>query len=114
MAAKAGRVRGEQRGDPSYRSPHQHLVAEDDANVAARPPAHAALGGRGEQGEVARAGDGQEDQHGDDKRAVIGDPEHAQLAEKVKASEKNSSSGRPHWLMKSLRATSIITGEPQA
>ncbi len=36
------------------------------------------------------------------------------LDEAVNASEKNSSSGRPRKLIKSLRAASTITGAPQA
>ena len=36
------------------------------------------------------------------------------LNEAVNASEKNSSSGRPRRLMKSLRAAFTITGAPQA
>ncbi len=77
--AECRRVGGQQRGDAGDRQPHQHLVAGDHAHRRGEAAADPALAGRRDQREVAGSRDHQEDNHRDDERAVIRNPEHRSL-----------------------------------
>ena len=73
---KSRRVRRQQRRHTGHRQPHQHLVPRDDAQRGSQPAPHAALAGGGDQGQVARAGDQQKDDDGDDKCAIVCNAKH--------------------------------------
>ncbi|MOA61892.1 hypothetical protein D3C78_1871480 [compost metagenome] len=76
---KGGRVGGQQGGDTGYRQPQQHLVTHDNATGRGQACLDTALAGGGDQVEIARAGDGQKNEEGDDERAVVGDAKHGEF-----------------------------------
>jgi hypothetical protein len=74
------RVGGQQGGHARHRQPHQHLVTEDHPEGGGQAALDAALAGGGNQGEVAGAGDRQEDQERNHESAVVGHAEHGEFS----------------------------------
>ena len=70
------RVRGQQRRHTGHRRPHQHLVTRNHAHGGGQTAPDAALAGGGDERQIARAWDEQEQHNGSDKGAVVCDAEH--------------------------------------
>ncbi|MNN17404.1 hypothetical protein D3C81_1305910 [compost metagenome] len=75
---EGGGVGGKQGGNACHGQPQQHLVTQNHPAGCRKPSFDAALARGSDQGKVARAGDGQDDDEGDDKGAVVGNTEHGE------------------------------------
>ncbi|MPN14167.1 hypothetical protein SDC9_161493 [bioreactor metagenome] len=75
---KGRRVCGEQRGDTGHRRPHQHLVARNHAEGTGHSTANAALASGGDQRQISRAWNAQENDDRGGERAVVGNAKHGE------------------------------------
>ena len=73
---KGSRVGRQHRRHTGHRQPHQHLVTRHQPQCRRQPALQPALGGGRDDGQIARAGDEQQDDECDDKCAVVDDAKH--------------------------------------
>jgi len=64
-------IRGQDRRHTGHGRPHQDLITSNHAQGRGQTATDAALSGGGDQGQVARAGNGQEQHNGRDESTVI-------------------------------------------
>jgi hypothetical protein len=74
--AEGGGVSSQQRSDARHRQPQKHLVPEDDTQRGRQTADDPALSGGGDERQVSWTRNDEQDDEGDDERAVIGNAEH--------------------------------------